>query len=183
MKSYSDLEPFLLGSGRVEKTIDVSVMRDMLGAIVPPHISFSSSTPYTPTTISPAGNWQKIQGGTQLNNTPNFMTMPESNRATYIGDSMRHFHIAVTVTFYVGGTGQAGDIISLALAKNGVEDLATQIQYRIPGPGSTNIVSTAIHGDYHMIKGDYLELFGTVNRTNANIDIVNTYFFAVGMFQ
>ena len=182
MKSLSEIMHSFRGKGRAN-TLDMAALKEAFDSLKNPHISFSHTSPIGATTISPANNWQKIVGGTALNNAPYLMSMPVENRAVYDGSSTRHFHVAITLSFYVGGTGQAGDTVRFALAKNGTEDLATLVEYTISGPGSGNVASTAIHGDYHMNAGDYLELWGSASRDGDEIDIVDYYFFAVGMFM
>jgi hypothetical protein len=97
----------------------------------------------------------------------------------YTGDSPRHFHIACSVSFFKE-SGGASDIIELALALNDTEQLETSVTRTVSN--STNIGSTALHADFMMSNGDYIELFvANQDSASSSVTIDKLYLFMVGM--
>jgi hypothetical protein len=76
-------------------------------------------------------------------------------------------------------TAVAGQTIGLKLALNGTPEDAT-IARRKTGSGG-DIGAAAIHGDFEMGNGDYLEVWVTNEGATNAVTIEELYVFAVGM--
>lgn len=175
MKSLEQILTFFKGAGRAN-TIKSSHLQEAFSNLKPPWGSISlASTAVTDITV--AGTYVKAAGLTQENNA-GYLTTTSDNRITYVGDSPRHFHIAVSVAMSIGPG--AGNTVGLAVALNDTVDLGTETQRYVGNPG--DIGSTALHADFLMNNGDYIELWVTNQTNNANdVTIENLYMFMVGM--
>ena len=178
MKTMSEILTFFRGGGRAN-TLNMSNLREGFSSLKPPWGSISLASTAVTTTSATPGVFVKCEGITQINNTGYLTSMPADNRLVYNGDSTRHFHIAVSVSFFKTGGG-ATDIIELALALNGTEQTETSVTRTVSN--SNNIGSTAVHGDFMMSKDDYIELF-VANNTSASssVTVDKMYMFMVGM--
>ena len=129
------------------------------------------------TTISVAGTYYKA-AGTTAEGDMQLMTMPANNRLQYNGEVRRHFHVAVSVSMSTAGS---NEMVGLKLAQNGVVDDSTTVRRKTGG--ASDVGSTAVHGDFMMVKGDYLELFVTNESSTNTVTINKMYFFGIGIQQ
>jgi len=156
-------------------------LRDLMESVHPSYGGvYQGGTPAA-TTIAAADtyyvtNWNT--GGLQTN-TPHRFTVATSGRLTYTGEPSIHSHIACTISVSVALA--AAQILHFKLAKNGTVIDSTETICTTDG--TTNIQSTALHGDVMLATDDYLELF-VRNETGTNDPTLERcYFFALGMFM
>ena len=174
----SEILHFFKGKGRAN-TLDMTNLREAFSNLVPPWGSISLSSTAVTTTSATPGDFVKCEGITQLNGPGYLTSMSDNNRIEYTGDSPRHFHIAVSVSFYKTGGG-AADTIELALALNGTEQLETAVTRTVSN--GTDVGSTAVHGDFMLSNGDYIELFIANDQSgSSSVTIDKMYMFMVGM--
>lgn len=168
------------GTDRVHLAVTTSELRDFFISLQPPWCSISLQSTATTNTATTPGEYVKIEGLTSANSAGYLTTSLVDNRMTYVGDTPRHFHVAVSLSFSKTGGGAADDL-AFALAVNGVPKLETEVTRRT---SQNQIGSTAIHGDFMLSKGDYVELWGT-NKDAGSDDIIteNLYMFMVGMLM
>ena len=175
MYSLTEILTRLRGKGRAN-TLDVSVLRDGFSSVKNPHCSISVSSP-TSTVVTNSNTWYKAAGTTILNNTPYLMSMPENNRITYTGNKERHFHCvgSLSMTFDSGNN----QTMSVAFAVNGTIADETILERFVT---ANDVGSTAIHGDFHLNNGDYIELWVRNNGATSNITVSHLYMFTMGMW-
>lgn len=176
MLTISEIVALFKGNAR-SKHIQTADLRKSFSSMKPPWGSISLAST-APTDIAEVGTYVKAEGLTQENNA-GYLTTNSDNRITYVGDSTRHFHIAVTVSMTCTAGSQT---VGLGIALNDTVDTGTITRRFIGTGGGTDIGSTALHGDFMMSNGDYIELWVT-NETNAanDVTIENLYMFMVGM--
>ena len=179
MLSLSDIKNLFKGNAR-SKTIQTATLREAFGSLVNPHGSlYLTVTASTDVSGDVAGTFFKAAGTTTLSGSPYLLSMPANNRLQYDGDKTRHFHIAASISMSCTGAGQD---VQVAIAKNGVVDTGSIVTRKTSN--ANDIGSTAVHADFEMSQGDYLELWVANTTNNANaITIENLYLFGLGMFM
>ena len=180
MKSLADIQRSFHGSGRADKVATAKELRDSFESLKSPWGSISLDAPAVTVTPASVGAYTKLNGTTSLNNAGYLTSMPANNRIMYNGNSPRHFHVAVSVSF--NKTGGGTDIIALVLAKNGQVQSETEVTRSVSS--GTNVGSTALHGDFMMENGDYVELWVTnEDSASTSVNLQRMYMFMVGMFM
>ena len=180
-RSKSDLLTNLFQDGQTAG-ISANDMRDLIVSMVPPMGGLYFSTPAA-TTLGSTGVYVKA-AGTTTSTVLGSMTMPASNRLTYTGVSMRHFHIV----------GQA----SVTPSTGTNQDIGIQIWHYDASAGSgsylamsearTTISSTAVeqittHADAMLDTNDYLELHIANHTATNNATVTYGYLFGMGVMM
>lgn len=154
-------------------------LRDLVDSLTPGHGSIMLVTPL-PTTIPGAGQYVKANGTTQLSTQTMHrdFTMPMNNRLMWSGITSVHCHVVSSLSMSSGGNNVD---IGVKLTKNGVEIDHSNLRRKIST--GADIGSTAIHGDFQMNPGDYVELY-VANLTNTStITLEEFYLFIVTMLM
>jgi hypothetical protein len=132
------------------------------------------------TVLADAGNYYVSNWNTGgLETNKNRFTVTTGGRLTYTGSPDIHAHIACTISVSVGVA--AAKKLHFKFAKNGtVVDSTDNI---FTTDGTTNIKSTAVHGDMMLSTNDYIELFVRNETDTTNATLEKCYMFALGMFM
>lgn len=159
--------------------ITEQVLRDMFVSLrKSPHGRFSLSGAAVDTVVGVAGTYYKVLGTTALSgDETDFDANSLNNRLRYTGLDEIHAHLAISVSMTATSNNQ---VMGLQIAKNGVIQPNTRVRHK--HTTGTAIGSTAIHGDFHMVTNDYLELFVTKYTTGTNVKIEDLYVFVLGMY-
>ena len=163
--------------------ITEQVARDILMTLRNGHgsISMTGLPNATATTISNTTDYVAVAGTTALRSGAYGFDMPADGRLRYTGPTMRHFHVAVSLSYQAALNNQ--DVIfqvthydSSAVTAIPLTD--SRIADRLAGTYSQ---STALHADVMMDTNDYLYL--EVRNTTAaqNVIVEYMYFFALSM--
>jgi len=176
-KTFSDilLSFSNIRNRRVHTETTTGEMRDAFYSMKPPYGGFARLVPAS-TNIGTGGTYYKAAGTTEVTSTPYLMVMDQDNRLTYKGDTPRHFHIAVSVSFTCTGASQ---VVGFKIAKGGVVDDHSICRRNVTT--GVDIGSTALHADILLAKDEYIELWVTNETSTNQVTVDEFYLFAMGM--
>lgn len=103
-------------------------------------------------------------------------TASSPGRLTYAGVARVHAHIACTLSMSAGANNQT---LAARLAKNGETLPDSEVRNRVAI--GADVQSTALHADFHMDTGDFIELFVTNTTSTAMVQVDLMYLFALTM--
>ena len=172
-RSYSELIALLPDNSA--GAISPQDMRDVVKSTVQPYGSWYS-TSSSGTVISGAGTYYKGVVTASAVNSSSDVSTDSGGRLTYNGVADRHFHIAVSVSMTSSSNNQ---IVGLQIANTGTTLAHSTVRRKIST--GADVGSTAIHADTMLSTGDYIELWATNETSASNVQLVNVYFFAMGM--
>lgn len=135
--------------------------------------SFSANT--VPTTISNTTDFFKVEGTSVVFENINRRFTHSNNRLTYTGNIMRNFRASSSVSVLANN----GQVISVAIAKNGRVLPYTILQSTIGGNNKAENISTM--GIVELSAGDYVELY-VRNSTGATPVTVEYSNFVINQF-
>lgn len=143
-----------------------------------PHGRVSFINIAAPHTIAYPAAYTKINATTVASGSATEFTEGTNARLTYTGTPMRHLHIAVT--FSISQSSGSNRDIRCAVFKNGVLEASTEV---VQTTSSGFIVSSAIHADFMVSTGDYIEVYVRNDGATGDVRVHNLYMFVMGMTE